>query len=283
MDPNAAAKGHTLGGAEVVSADDIRERRLAALAAGGGNNNFKSPAPGPNGSGLISSTANRDRPINVKQTWCVEAKGHDDEDDMELQAALALSLGKPIDAVVSNPPAQSLDSAAEKDFNKVNSHIAKLPSGREARIESYDDLIEEWWKSGRQFNISSFHELMWDTGLTTDNDKSRWVGQGIDFRNNDRIAPSPPGGGASMISLLTADYGPWGLTQSHGGPCGVLAAVQAELIRILLFGKRDPVDYPRFNPGTVPEQSDPFLSVDIIRQALAKSISYFSSGLSFRL
>lgn len=30
----------------------------------------------------------------------------------------------------------------------------------------------------------------------------------------------------------------WGLTQTHGGPCGVLAAVQAEMIRILLFGRR---------------------------------------------
>ena len=33
----------------------------------------------------------------------------------------------------------------------------------------------------------------------------------------------------------------WCLTQTHGGPCGVLAAVQAEMIRILLFGRRDPV------------------------------------------
>lgn len=29
----------------------------------------------------------------------------------------------------------------------------------------------------------------------------------------------------------------WGLTQKHGGPCGVLAAIQAEMIRILLFGR----------------------------------------------
>ena len=28
----------------------------------------------------------------------------------------------------------------------------------------------------------------------------------------------------------------WGLTQEHGGPCGVLAALQAEAIRVLLFG-----------------------------------------------
>ena len=29
----------------------------------------------------------------------------------------------------------------------------------------------------------------------------------------------------------------WGLTQKHGGPCGVLASIQAEVIRILLFGR----------------------------------------------
>ena len=28
----------------------------------------------------------------------------------------------------------------------------------------------------------------------------------------------------------------WGLTQEHGRPCGVLAALQAEAIRVLLFG-----------------------------------------------
>jgi ubiquitin carboxyl-terminal hydrolase MINDY-3/4 len=30
----------------------------------------------------------------------------------------------------------------------------------------------------------------------------------------------------------------WGLTQEHGGPCGVLAAIQSELLRLLLFGER---------------------------------------------
>ena len=30
----------------------------------------------------------------------------------------------------------------------------------------------------------------------------------------------------------------WGLTQKHGGPCGVLAAIQAEIIRLLLFGRK---------------------------------------------
>jgi hypothetical protein len=34
----------------------------------------------------------------------------------------------------------------------------------------------------------------------------------------------------------------WGLVQTHGGPCGVLAAVQAEMIRVLLFGRKRRVE-----------------------------------------
>ena len=75
---------------------------------------------------------------------------------------------------------------------------------------------------------------------TTDNDKSRWVGQGIDFRGDDAETLQIPHGveeGSGQINLLTKDHGPWGLVQSHGGPCGILAAVQAELLRLLLFGR----------------------------------------------
>jgi hypothetical protein len=39
----------------------------------------------------------------------------------------------------------------------------------------------------------------------------------------------------------------WGLVQTHGGPCGVLAAVQAEMIRVLLFGRKRRVESSRVN------------------------------------
>lgn len=282
MDPNittAAAKGHTLGGV-TASADEVRERRVAALGTGGGTSqttsNLKSPpASGGNSNSVNTNcSTNSDRPVNVKQTWFVESEGAN-EDDVELQAALALSLGKPMESTIpmqaAVSPAVVVDGlTADKAPSQANK---KVSSGEEKRVESYDDLIGEWWKSGDPFSISSFHEVMWDSGMTTDNDKSRWVGQGIDFRNNDTIESDPDGEASSVISLLAADYGPWGLTQSHGGPCGVLAAVQAELLRILLFGQRNPVDYPRLQPGTVPKKAEASFCGEDIRQALAKAIA----------
>ena len=44
----------------------------------------------------------------------------------------------------------------------------------------------------------------------------------------------------SSTSTPTSKQPIWGLTQKHGGPCGVLASIQAELIRILLFGRGIP-------------------------------------------
>lgn len=124
--------------------------------------------------------------------------------------------------------------------------------------------------------LSSFHKLMWDDQLTTDSDKTRWVSQGIDVRreinsntdggggsddgmnmdttttentsthgskssaSHNTPLPPPPLGSTSSNSVLldavSSSHLPWGLVQHHGGPCGVMAAIQAELLRTLLFG-----------------------------------------------
>ncbi|KAK1932386.1 putative ubiquitin carboxyl-terminal hydrolase MINDY-4 [Phytophthora citrophthora] len=52
-------------------------------------------------------------------------------------------------------------------------------------------------------------------GSSTDDDSQRWYRQGFEFQ--------------------TLAGFPLGLVQGHGGPCGVLAAVQAEMLRIFLF------------------------------------------------
>lgn len=116
------------------------------------------------------------------------------------------------------------------------------------------------------FNLKAFHSIMWDSVITTEQDKSRWLNQGIGMRdssssNDDDAAmdataagsrseathlldasipttvipnPSAPGS-IEKLERLQQSHVPWGLVQSHGGPCGVLAAVQAELLRILWF------------------------------------------------
>jgi Domain of unknown function (DUF4205) len=39
----------------------------------------------------------------------------------------------------------------------------------------------------------------------------------------------------TMLDVVAQSHLPWGLVQQHGGPCGVLAAVQAEMLRSLVF------------------------------------------------
>jgi len=58
-------------------------------------------------------------------------------------------------------------------------------------------------------------------------DVDRWLRSAFVF------VGSADGGQSSMASSLPC---PWGLRQEHGGPCGVLAAVQAFIVRELLWG-----------------------------------------------
>jgi hypothetical protein len=41
---------------------------------------------------------------------------------------------------------------------------------------------------------------------------------------------------ALNLDEMDASIHQWGLVQSHGGPCGVLAAIQSELLALILFG-----------------------------------------------
>ncbi|CAM9743382.1 unnamed protein product [Choristocarpus tenellus] len=56
--------------------------------------------------------------------------------------------------------------------------------------------------------------LLWPP-TSTDDDKRRWNNQGFTLRGDPTF----------------------GLQQGEGGPCGVLAAVQAEVVRTLIFGR----------------------------------------------
>lgn len=271
MDSSATSPRNTLGGGGAVSADEIRERRLAVK--GNGTNNVKKTTI--TSEDTVATTALGCRTLlDIKPTSFAESQPEDD--DMEIQAALALSLGKPVDSTAPMQAAVLSASVADTCGTPIQEPASvskKVNLEDDSRRESYVDLVEEWWKTGDPFEISAFHAFMWDTGLTTDNDKSRWVGQGIDFRSSETKKSKGSEETSSMVSLLTEDYGPWGLTQSHGGPCGVLAAVQAELLRLLLFGLRNPIDYPQLGPGAVPVQADAFLSVEMARRSLAKAIA----------
>lgn len=70
----------------------------------------------------------------------------------------------------------------------------------------------------------------------------------------------------------------WCLTQQHGGPCGVLASIQAELLSILLFGPRIvhplsmiSIDFPD-DLSTEFTRAAPDMSNQKMRQVLALSM-----------
>ncbi len=63
--------------------------------------------------------------------------------------------------------------------------------------------------------------MVYEGGGATDEDMARWYEQGFTFCNN--------------LSF--------GLQQSQGGPCGILAAVQAEMIRYLIDSDSEVLTY----------------------------------------
>ena len=154
-------------------------------------------------------------------------------------------------------------------------------------------------------DIGVFRKIMFNDSITTTDDKERWI--------YECITTASMGGDASKtiitesfprqshLDMLTRPRGKgntsnddddakpaavpdsihalWGLTQKHGGPCGVLAAIQAEMIRILLFG-RDNADcetselklfYPFYATQDRHGTSDP-ITADCVKRAMAMAI-----------
>jgi hypothetical protein len=82
----------------------------------------------------------------------------------------------------------------------------------------------------------------------THEDMSRWFSQGCEFAR----APCPN----------------YMLRQSHGGPCGVLAALQAEMLRCLYFtadSPRLPVEDQELRPSVSAEEAERLLLTAIWR------------------
>ena len=77
-----------------------------------------------------------------------------------------------------------------------------------------------------QDELDKFSRLLWPSIVTAD-DMQRWHNQGFMF----------------------SDTHPFGLVQGQGGPCGVLAAVQAEILKLVLFDEK----YCTEEEGNLPE------------------------------
>jgi hypothetical protein len=71
--------------------------------------------------------------------------------------------------------------------------------------------------------LDTFLSLLFDPNITSECDKQRWFAQPIHTKYHSL-------GGKPNFEERHCT---WGLVQSHGGPCGVIAAIQAEIIRSL--------------------------------------------------
>ena len=189
-----------------------------------------------------------------------------DDADRELQAALSLSLQQDDNEDQGTDKVQIVDTPSvttkmtgsstatttnDRSTSKLSSTPARYigsPGGSRTSVDMslLSPEVGESYKTNEDCDVLKFHAVMWDSVITTENDKLRWLSQGINFRDYDPEGKLDDivGKEDSILGQVIANHGPWGLTQAHGGPCGVLASVQAELLRLLLFGNRDPLDYP---------------------------------------
>ena len=113
---------------------------------------------------------------------------------------------------VAPPAADPAAPAASPAADPSASPRAALQLTRQG---SFGDAVEV-----SEAELESVRRLLWDLDAPED-DRKRWHRQGFNFC------------GASGINAAGPSFG---LQQGDGGPCGVLAAVQAELLRCLLFG-----------------------------------------------
>ena len=140
---------------------------------------------------------------------------------------------------------------------------------------------------------------MWDDQITTTNDKERWIYECIttssctatsDNATTSMKVDKDDSGDVAMKSeetttdnLLLETFTSqqnWGLTQRHGGPCGVLAAIQAEMIRVLLWGKKRrqqsnggrTLDYP-YSPSNLETQHYTPPTSSEVDEAMAMAIA----------
>ena len=189
---------------------------------------------------LGSSEHNHAEETNHSSNYPNGNDDDDDDDEDDLKAALALSL-----QTAANEESQrslgtsSLIMGDFFDNSVVNpttyDNTSTVASPTINATSSSSVVIED-------VNMKAFHQVMWDTssttgmggvGTTTQEDQSRWISQGILFSSTTDIDFANPHN----------DHDPqkshaqlnWGLVQNHGGPCGVLAAIQAEVLKILLF------------------------------------------------
>jgi hypothetical protein len=230
------------------------------------------------------------------------SEGEGEDEDEQLQRALQLSLQTHYETSSGNA-----NSLQRLDANVAG--IAGMDNGddcfSESKMPATRSVSTQYYRIVKRVPYSpiEFHSVMWDSALTTEQDKLRWLHESIRFHDGNAnvnrnlrrpfnfsasnatpgtasaasSSTEPLGGGflksnpTSMLDVATESHSLWGLVQQYGGPCGVLAAVQAELLRLLLFerspsGCRDDSQ----KSASLPQP----ITRSLIRHKLAESIGW---------
>lgn len=169
--------------------------------------------------------------------------------------------------------------------------------------QHFSGRVRSWYNTAAPFNVLDFHDCMWDKDATTENDQKRWLAQGIKFKaehDDANTSSTRTAAGtltatneetdtSSLLAAIISGPGVWCLTQQHGGPCGVLASIQAELLAILLFGPRTvhplsmiSIDFPT-SLSTEFTKASPDMSRSKLRQALALSMGIILARASLKI
>lgn len=302
--------GKTLGGERpggaILTLEDVRRQRLKRLEARTTTtigSSATEPLPTADASFSSSNLKSKvkDPPELVQRAPPSQQLLHDDE---ELQVALALSM-QAVDAgsehtEEDDTPERQLagalqfsketsqdnhgseDGSSSLDGIEINPLLPSSPSFPAQEQIILEDISRWYDVSSEATCVLDFHGCMWDESITTHNDRLRWLSQDVRFKE---VVWKMEHTDNLMTSIIGNPH-LWGLTQTHGGPCGVLASIQAELLRLLLFGTRSPSnnprsdyipwEYPTHNLSTVKDtlvegQSD--LSPELLKQGLSMSMA----------
>jgi len=128
-------------------------------------------------------------------------------EEEELNRAIRLSLGLPLD--------DDTQSNTKIDQQNVSSENPKVDLALSSIKEETPQTIHEHFSVDSQ-TLQQIQQILWAENTTT-GDIERWHRQGFHF----------------------CSYPTFSLKQGHGGPCGVLASVQAEIIRLFIIPPPD--------------------------------------------
>lgn len=168
-----------------------------------------------------------------------------------IQAAIAMSLGLPDSVAPSTTTTGTTPTTTTEGRLPPVLVVPPLDVSEDNHLQlghTSDDGKNTSTSSSLKNFLLQFHSIMWDR-TTTENDQYRWIHQGIHYADSTGTSSSnnntqPITSEADRLKDIVSSHGPWGLQQQHGGPCGVLAAIQAELLRSLLFSNNNNMSLP---------------------------------------